>query len=102
MTHGKAHTTPRSTLVITAHAGDFVWRAGGSHRPGRLPWREGDHRGASPTRERGESAKAWREGNSLEEIKEIRRAEARRRPRPWAPGCASSTSATTPCLSPRS
>lgn len=26
--------------------------------------------------ERGESAKAWREGKSLEEIKEIRRAEA--------------------------
>ncbi|MPY65075.1 PIG-L family deacetylase, partial [Streptomyces spongiae] len=21
---------PRSTLVVTAHAGDFVWRAGGA------------------------------------------------------------------------
>lgn len=28
MTHGKAPTATRSTLVISAHAGDFVWRAG--------------------------------------------------------------------------
>lgn len=28
MTNGHAPATrPRSTLVITAHAGDFVWRA---------------------------------------------------------------------------
>ncbi|MER5695413.1 PIG-L deacetylase family protein [Streptomyces mirabilis] len=75
MTHGKAHTTPRSTLVITAHAGDFVWRAGGAIALAAS-------RGEKVTiacltyGERGESAKAWREGNSLEEIKEIRRAEA--------------------------
>ncbi len=33
MTHGNgapAATPPRSTLVVTAHAGDFVWRAGGA------------------------------------------------------------------------
>jgi 4-oxalomesaconate hydratase len=75
MTHGKAPTTPRSTLVITAHAGDFVWRAGGAIALAAS-------RGEKVTiacltyGERGESAKAWREGNSLEEIKEIRRAEA--------------------------
>ncbi|MFE2690810.1 PIG-L deacetylase family protein [Streptomyces mirabilis] len=75
MTHGKAPTTPRSTLVITAHAGDFVWRAGGAIALATA-------RGEKVTiacltyGERGESAKAWREGKSLEEIKEIRRAEA--------------------------
>ncbi|MFF7602118.1 PIG-L deacetylase family protein [Streptomyces mirabilis] len=75
MTYGKAPTTPRSTLVITAHAGDFVWRAGGAIALAAS-------RGEKVTiacltyGERGESAKAWREGNSLEEIKEIRRAEA--------------------------
>ncbi|MFE2965141.1 PIG-L deacetylase family protein [Streptomyces sp. NPDC059340] len=75
MTHGKAPTTPRSTLVITAHAGDFVWRAGGAIALAAS-------RGEKVTiacltyGERGESAKAWREGKSLEEIKELRRAEA--------------------------
>ncbi|MFF2511439.1 PIG-L deacetylase family protein [Streptomyces sp. NPDC058086] len=75
MTHGKAPTTPRSTLVITAHAGDFVWRAGGAIALAAS-------RGEKVTiacltyGERGESAKAWREGKPLEEIKEIRRAEA--------------------------
>lgn len=75
MTYGKAPTTPRSTLVITAHAGDFVWRAGGAIALAAS-------RGEKVTiacltyGERGESAKAWREGKLLEEIKEIRRAEA--------------------------
>ncbi|MCT9111904.1 PIG-L deacetylase family protein [Streptomyces mirabilis] len=75
MTYGKAPTTPRSTLVITAHAGDFVWRAGGAIALAAS-------RGEKVTiacltyGERGESAKAWREGKSLEEIKELRRAEA--------------------------
>ncbi|MEU2585931.1 PIG-L deacetylase family protein [Streptomyces avermitilis] len=75
MTHGNAPATPRSTLVITAHAGDFVWRAGGSIALAAS-------RGEKVTiacltfGERGESAKAWREGKSLEEIKGIRREEA--------------------------
>jgi len=30
MTHGKAPTATRSTLVISAHAGDFAGRAGGA------------------------------------------------------------------------
>ena len=64
-------------LVISAHAGDFVWRAGGAMALAAS-------RGAEVTvlclsfGERGESAKAWREGKQLAEIKEIRRDEASR------------------------
>jgi 4-oxalomesaconate hydratase len=64
-------------LVISAHAGDFVWRAGGAMALA-------SSRGEAVTvlclsyGERGESAKAWREGGQLEEIKELRRAEASR------------------------
>jgi len=66
---------PRTMLVVSAHAGDFVWRAGGaiaSHvlRGGRavvvcLSYGE-----------RGESASQWLAGKSLDEIKAIRRDEA--------------------------
>lgn len=68
---------PRSTLVVTAHAGDFVWRAGGAVALAAA-------RGERVTiacltyGERGESAKAWREGRTLDEIKELRRTEAER------------------------
>ncbi|GAA4619924.1 PIG-L family deacetylase [Actinoallomurus vinaceus] len=62
-------------LVISAHAGDFVWRAAGAIA---LAAERGD-----PAKvvclsfgERGESARAWREGRTLKEIKGIRRAEA--------------------------
>jgi 4-oxalomesaconate hydratase len=63
------------TLVVTAHAGDFVWRAGGAIALAAA-------RGERVTiacltfGERGESARAWREGRSLEEIKAMRRTEA--------------------------
>ncbi|MFE6957070.1 PIG-L deacetylase family protein [Streptomyces sp. NPDC057696] len=77
MTHGKAPTTPRSTLVVTAHAGDFVWRAGGAIALAAS--RDEKVTIACLTfGERGESAKAWREGRKLEEIKAIRRDEAER------------------------
>ncbi len=62
-------------LVISAHAGDFVWRAGGAMALAAA-------RGAPVTvvcltfGERGESARAWREGKQLDEIKAIRRDEA--------------------------
>ncbi|MBV1941458.1 PIG-L family deacetylase [Streptomyces sp. BV286] len=75
MTYANAPGIPRSTLVVTAHAGDFVWRAGGAIALAAS-------RGEKVTivcltyGERGESAKAWREGRSLEEIKGIRRGEA--------------------------
>jgi 4-oxalomesaconate hydratase len=61
-------------LVVTAHPGDFVWRAGGAIALARS-------RGERVViaclsfGERGESASAWRAGKSLEEIKDIRRTE---------------------------
>jgi 4-oxalomesaconate hydratase len=64
-----------SLLVVSAHAGDFVWRAGGAIAAAAL-------RGERATvvcmsyGERGESASQWLQGKSLAEIKEIRRAEA--------------------------
>jgi 4-oxalomesaconate hydratase len=64
-----------SLFVVSAHAGDFVWRASGAIALTTS-------RGGTATvvcltyGERGESARAWREGHSLEEIKAIRRAEA--------------------------
>jgi 4-oxalomesaconate hydratase len=74
---GAGRTPARSTLVVTAHAGDFVWRAGGAIALAAS-------RGEKVTiacltfGERGESAKAWREGRKLDEIKAIRRDEAER------------------------
>jgi 4-oxalomesaconate hydratase len=67
--------TPGPVLVVSAHAGDFVWRAGGAVALA-------SSRGATVTvlclsyGERGESASAWREGKELAEIKAIRREEA--------------------------
>ena len=66
-----------AVLVVSAHAGDFVWRAGGAMALA-------SSRGASVTvlclsfGERGESARAWREGKKLDQIKAIRREEATR------------------------
>ncbi len=64
-------------LVISAHPGDFVWRAGGALALAA-------HRGERAViaclsfGERGESAAQWRAGKTLEEIKEIRREEAQK------------------------
>lgn len=64
-----------SLLVVSAHAGDFVWRAGGAIAAATM-------RGERATvvclsyGERGESASQWLAGKSLDEIKRIRRAEA--------------------------
>ncbi|MGP4014584.1 PIG-L deacetylase family protein [Saccharopolyspora sp. 5N708] len=64
-----------SLLVVSAHAGDFVWRAAGAIA---LATSRGQRAKVLCLSfgERGESAKAWREGKSLEQIKEIRREEA--------------------------
>jgi 4-oxalomesaconate hydratase len=70
---GSGHEGP--VLVVSAHAGDFVWRAGGAMALAAS-------RGAAVTvlcltyGERGESARAWRDGMELTEIKELRQAEA--------------------------
>ena len=69
-----AETSP-SLLVVSAHAGDFVWRAGGAIAAATL-------RGERATvvclsyGERGESASQWLAGKPLDEIKAIRRGEA--------------------------
>jgi len=70
-----AATAAGPLLVVSAHAGDFVWRAGGAialtaaaGRPAKVV--------CLSFGERGESARAWREGKALEEIKAIRRGEA--------------------------
>ncbi|POM23182.1 4-oxalmesaconate hydratase [Actinomadura rubteroloni] len=62
-------------LVVSAHAGDFVWRAGGAIA---LAAERGQRAKVVCLSygERGESARAWRQGASLEEIKELRRGEA--------------------------
>ena len=62
-------------LVVSAHAGDFVWRAGGAIALAAA-------RGAEVTvlclsyGERGESARAWRDGKKLDEVKALRQDEA--------------------------
>lgn len=62
-------------MVVSAHPGDFVWRAGGaialSARAGRRTLVVCLSFG-----ERGESASLWRDGNDLAAVKRIRRAEA--------------------------
>jgi len=67
--------TQESTLVVSAHAADFVWRAGGAIA---LAAARGDRVTVLCLSygERGESASAWRAGKTLEEIKALRRAEA--------------------------
>jgi 4-oxalomesaconate hydratase len=68
-------STSQSTLVVSAHAADFVWRAGGAIA---LATARGDRVTVLCLTfgERGESASAWRAGKTLEEIKALRRAEA--------------------------
>ena len=62
-------------LVVSAHAGDFVWRAAGAIA---LATARGDRATVVCLSygERGESARAWREGKQLDEIKQLRRHEA--------------------------
>jgi 4-oxalomesaconate hydratase len=68
--------TAKSGLVVTAHPGDFVWRAGGAIA---LHARRGTRMGIACLSygERGESQWAWKKaGASLAEVKAQRRAEA--------------------------
>jgi 4-oxalomesaconate hydratase len=62
-------------LVVAAHTGDFVWRAGGAvalaSRAGRRAVVVCLSFG-----ERGESARLWRQGYTLQQVKAARRAEA--------------------------
>jgi len=65
----------RSMLVLTAHPGDYVWRAGGAIA---LAVSRGERVviGCMSFGERGESASLWRQGLALDEVKAHRRAEA--------------------------
>lgn len=67
--------TTGALLVVSAHAGDFVWRAGGAIA---LAAERGQRAKVVCLSygERGESAKAWLAGKGLDEIKSVRRAEA--------------------------
>ena len=68
-------TAPPTAPVFSAHAADFVWRCGGAIAPHAA-------KGCDVTLpcysfgERGESARLWREGETLHQVKDIRRAEA--------------------------
>ncbi|BCY12942.1 PIG-L deacetylase family protein [Actinoplanes sp. L3-i22] len=64
-----------STLVLTAHVGDFVWRAAGAIA---LATSRGERVviGCMSFGERGESASLWRKGYNLDQVKAVRRQEA--------------------------
>ena len=65
----------KTALVISAHAADFVWRCGGAIALHAELGYEVTVACLS-FGERGESARLWKEGKSLGEVKDIRRAEA--------------------------
>src|SRR5262249_37560207 len=71
-------TAPKTVLVVSAHAADFVWRAGGaialySSRGSRVRVLILSYG------ERGESERLWREpGMTVEQVKKVRHAEAER------------------------
>ena len=69
-------TPDRTALVISAHAADFVWRAGGAialHQ--QMGWHVTIV--CLSYGERGESAKLWKKGNvTLDQVKAARHAEA--------------------------
>jgi 4-oxalomesaconate hydratase len=67
----------RSLLVLTAHPGDFVWRAGGAIAAA-VSRGERAVIGCMSFGERGESAALWRKGYSLDQVKAHRRDEAER------------------------
>jgi len=62
-------------MVVSAHAGDFVWRAGGAIAAAAMRSERAVIVCLSYG-ERGESASQWLAGRSLDEIKAIRREEA--------------------------
>jgi 4-oxalomesaconate hydratase len=72
---GESLVPDRSTLVITAHPGDFVWRCAGAIA---LATSRGERVviGCLSFGERGESASLWRQGFTLDQVKAQRRQEA--------------------------
>ena len=68
-------TDRKTALVISAHAADFVWRCGGAIALHQKLGYEVTVACLSYG-ERGESARLWKEGKTLDEVKAIRRKEA--------------------------
>lgn len=65
----------KTALIISAHAADFVWRCGGAialHQ--KLGYQVTV--ACLSYGERGESARLWKEGKTLDQVKSIRRTEA--------------------------
>jgi 4-oxalomesaconate hydratase len=62
-------------LVVSAHAADFVWRAGG-YVAKAVEQGQGVHVVCLSFGERGESTRLWKQGNTLEQVKAVRRKEA--------------------------
>jgi len=65
-------------LAISAHAADFVWRAGGCLALAARAQGGSAHVICLSYGERGESERLWRQGRTLDEVKAIRREEAER------------------------
>jgi 4-oxalomesaconate hydratase len=62
-------------LVVSAHAADFVWRAGG-YVAKAVERGQGAHVVCLSFGERGESTRLWKQGSTLEQVKAVRRKEA--------------------------
>jgi 4-oxalomesaconate hydratase len=62
-------------LVVSAHAADFVWRAGG-YVAKAVEHGQGAQVVCLSFGERGESTRLWKQGNTLEQVKAVRRKEA--------------------------
>ena len=89
-------------LVVSAHAADFVWRAAGYIAVVTSAFGQA-HVVCLSYGEHGESPGAWKQpGMTLDRVKEIRRAEARRPGGCWGPACTSWTRGTIRCRTPRS
>ncbi len=73
-----APRTPGRVLAISAHAADFVWRAGGCLALAARAQGGSAHVICLSYGERGESERLWRQGRTLDEVKAIRREEAER------------------------
>ena len=71
-----AENTGKTALVVSAHSGDFVWRAGGAIAlHASRGWKVKIV--CLSFGEKGESAKLWKEGGmTLQKVKEMRREEA--------------------------
>ena len=67
----------KTALILSAHAADFVWRCGGAIALHAELGYEVTVACLS-FGERGESARLWKEGKSLQQVKDIRRREAER------------------------